>query len=54
MTSEQREALEAEWRRLLDWADENDDHGGHVGISRYYRRRAREIAETLRLGLEPA
>lgn len=47
-SSERREMLEAQMSRYLDYADENDDEGGHVGWSRYYRQRAAEIAEELR------
>jgi len=46
--AEERAGLKAEWRRWLDWADENDDEGGHVGISRRYRVLAAEAGERLR------
>ena len=40
--------LEERWRVLLDMADENDDDGGHVGISRYHREQSRLIGEEIR------
>ena len=40
-------ALDALWREHLDAADDNDDFGGHVGISRYHRMRARTIGDEM-------
>lgn len=40
--------LEERWRKLLDWADENDDNGGHVGFSKYYRESAYAIEKELK------
>lgn len=40
--------LETEWRKCLDYADENDDEGGHVGWSRYYREQSYAIEAELR------
>ena len=39
--------LEALWRSHLEMADENDEDGGHVGISRHHRRQARVIGEEM-------
>ena len=37
--------IEGEWKKYLDWADENDDDWGHVGFSRRYRARANELLD---------
>lgn len=37
--------LDARWREHLDAADDNDDYGGHVGISRYHREQARALGD---------
>jgi hypothetical protein len=40
--------LAVRWREHLDAADDNDDYGGHVGISRYHRAEARAIGDEQR------
>lgn len=42
------ETLERKWRELLDWADENDEDGGHIGFSRYYRESAYAILDEIK------
>lgn len=41
--------IEKEWKRLLDYADEGDQTGEHIGIPNYYRNVARGLGDALKI-----